>query len=87
MTEFDRNRDRSDSPRDEPVIRDNRRVDPITGAVRDPSAGSAGQAGQTGSAGQQSASSPFPGAGRHAALACLPAIERALAAPAQRQAA
>jgi len=67
VTEFDRNRDRSDSPRDEPVIRDNRRVDPITGAVRDPSAGSAGQAGQTGSAGQQSASSPFPGAGRHAA--------------------
>jgi molecular chaperone GrpE len=40
------------------VIRDNRRVDPTTGAVREPSAGH-------GPAGQRS--SPFPGAGRHAA--------------------
>ena len=41
---------------EEPVIRDNRRVDPATGAVREPAAGPAGQA-----------SSPFPGAGRHSA--------------------
>ncbi|HEY5879121.1 MAG TPA: nucleotide exchange factor GrpE [Nakamurella sp.] len=40
------------------MIRDNRRVDPITGAVRDPSAGQAGPAG---------AASPFPGSGRHSA--------------------
>ncbi len=41
---------------EDPVIRDNRRVDPATGAVREPAAGPAGQA-----------SSPFPGAGRHSA--------------------
>jgi len=41
---------------EEPVIRDNRRVDPTTGAVREPAPGPADQA-----------SSPFPGAGRHAA--------------------
>ena len=37
------------------MIRDNRRVDPTTGAVREPASG------------QAAASSPFPGAGRHAA--------------------
>ena len=50
MTEFDRNHEN-----EEPVIRDNRRVDPITGAVREPASG------------PQAASGPFPGAGRHAA--------------------
>ncbi len=45
----------ADSPHDEPVIRDNRRVDPATGAVREPAKG------------PDAASSPFPGAGRHAA--------------------
>ena len=44
----------SDEP--EPVIRDKRRIDPVTGRIRDPGTGSVG-----GSA------SPFPGAGRHAA--------------------
>jgi molecular chaperone GrpE len=44
---------RPDEP--EPVIRDNRRIDPVTGQLRDPAGGPAGS------------SSPFPGAGRHAA--------------------
>lgn len=54
------------------MIRDNRRVDPTTGAVREPGSGGAGAAGtpRTGStqgAGPQAGASPFPGAGRHAA--------------------
>jgi len=43
----------SDEP--EPVIKDNRRIDPMTGQLRDPSGGPVG------------GSSPFPGAGRHSA--------------------
>jgi len=39
----------------EPVIRDNRRIDPVTGKVRDPDSG------------QRSGAGPFPGAGRHSA--------------------
>ncbi|WP_395728849.1 nucleotide exchange factor GrpE [Nakamurella sp.] len=46
---------------EEPVIRDNRRVDPTTGAVRDP-----GAAGPAEAAGPQAGTGPFPGAGRHA---------------------
>lgn len=52
---------------EEPVIRDNRRVDPATGAVREPGppgpGGPAGPGGQPGPAGPQAGSSPFPGAG------------------------
>jgi len=44
----------SDEP--EPVIRDKRRIDPLTGKLRDPQAGSPMEAG-----------GPFPGPGRHAA--------------------
>jgi molecular chaperone GrpE len=38
----------------EPVIRDKRKIDPLTGKLRDPASGSGG-------------ASPFPGAGRHSA--------------------
>ena len=58
---------------DEPVIRDNRRVDPTTGAVRDPGASGApgGPAAPSTGAGPQAGAGPFPGpgpqAGRHSA--------------------
>lgn len=49
---------------EEPVIRDNRRVDPATGAVREPGQPGPGGAGGPGEpAGAQSGASPFPGAG------------------------
>ncbi len=51
------------------MIRDNRRVDPATGAVRDPGTGAVREPG-TGSAGGSApaaGASPFPGAGRHSA--------------------
>ncbi len=43
------------------MIRDNRRVDPATGAVREPGTGS------TGGSAPAAGASPFPGAGRHSA--------------------
>ncbi len=46
---------------EEPVIRDNRRVDPTTGAVREP--GQPGPGGPGGPAGPQAGASPFPGPG------------------------
>lgn len=54
---------------EEPVIRDNRRVDPATGAVRDPGPTGApgGAAGPSTGADPQAGAGPFPGAGRHAA--------------------
>lgn len=53
----------------EPVIRDNRRVDPATGAVREPDAGRSdpGRPGAGAPPGPQAGASPFPGPGRHAA--------------------
>lgn len=53
----------------EPVIRDNRRVDPATGAVREPDAGRSdpGHPGAGAPPGPQAGASPFPGPGRHAA--------------------
>lgn len=46
---------------EEPVIRDNRRVDPDTGAVREP--GPPGPGGTAGPGGPQAGASPFPGSG------------------------
>ncbi len=54
-----------DGHREEPVIRDNRRVDPATGAVREPASGSTGAGGPAvGGPGPQAGTGPFPGAGR-----------------------
>ena len=44
-------------PEPEPVIRDNRRIDPLTGKIRDTASGSP----------VGDSASPFPGAGRHSA--------------------
>jgi len=58
-----RRADGADSPHEEPVIRDRRRLDPNTGALREQPAGGPG----AGSAGPSASTSPFPGAGRHSA--------------------